>query len=92
MISSRQFHLFEKKKSRAHQSITTFLLPVMAPPSDTPVVTKPSSSFPQIGSLTEQAKIAFGLMLEGTRESSREPVTLGQRRQIIEWITLVLPQ
>ena len=49
--------------------------------------TNTSSSFAPIETFNEQAKIGFGLMLENTLETSRERISLGQRQQMIGWLT-----
>ena len=55
----------------------------MTPPFNIPVRNPPSSSLAPIKAFNEQAKIAFGLMLENTRETSRERISFGQRQHII---------
>ncbi len=57
----------------------------------TPVATEPSSCLP-IEACNERAKIAFDLMLKSTCQSSWELTIIGQRWQIIGWLTEVLPQ
>ncbi len=64
----------------------------MALLSNMPVINFPSLSFAPIESFNEQAKIAFGLMLETICETSREPISLGQRQQMIGWLMELLPQ
>ncbi len=34
-----------------------------------------------------ETRLAFGLMLEGSRNSSRESVSLAERQQMIDWVT-----
>ncbi len=58
----------------------------MALLSNIPVTNSPSLSIAPIEVFNEQAKIAFGLMLETTYETSREQISLGQRQQMIGWL------
>ena len=51
-----------------------------------------SLSFVPIGAFNEKPKIAFGLMLETTCETSRERISLGQLPQMIGWLMEPLPQ
>ena len=39
-----------------------------------------------------ETRLAFGLMLEGSRNSSRERVSLAERQQMIDWITETVQQ
>lgn len=64
----------------------------MAPPSNIAVRNPPSSSLAPTAAFNEQAKIAFGLMLENTQETSRERISFGKRQQMIGWLTELLPQ
>ena len=39
-----------------------------------------------------ETRLAFGLMLEGSRNSSRERVSLAERQQMIDWVTETVQQ
>ena len=39
-----------------------------------------------------ETRLAFGLMLEGSRNSSREHVSLAERQQMIDWVTETVQQ
>ncbi len=51
-----------------------------------------SSSDPIVQLFNFKTRLAFGLMLEGSRNSSRERVSLAERQQMIEWITETVQQ
>lgn len=54
--------------------------------------TSSSSSVLQIIPFNNETRIAFGLMLEGSRDSSREQLSLAERQQMIDWITDTRPR
>ena len=64
----------------------------MALLSNIPVTNLLSLSFASIEAFNEQAKIAFGLMLETTHKTSRNQISLGQRQQMIGWFMELLLQ
>lgn len=49
--------------------------------------TSSSSSVPQIVPFNNETRVAFGLMLEGSRATSQERLSLAERKQMLDWIT-----
>lgn len=73
----------------------------MAPVQSTLHLTRPhpfndrkasSSSHLVVEPLNLETRLAFGLMLEGSRNSSRERVSLAERQQMIDWVTETVQQ
>ncbi len=64
----------------------------MAFPSNIPFTNTSSLSFAPIEVFNEQTKIAFGFLLETTRETNREQISLGQCQKMIRLLMELLPQ
>ncbi len=64
----------------------------MALPSNISVTNLPSLSLAPIEAFKKQVKIAFGLMLETSCETSRERISLRKLQQMIGWLMELLPQ
>ena len=54
--------------------------------------TSSSSSSIQIIPFNNETRITFGLMLEGSRDSSREHLSIAERQQMIDWIIDTVPR
>lgn len=54
--------------------------------------TSSSSSFSQIIPFNNETRGAFGLMLEGSRASNRERLSIAERQQILDWISETRPR
>ena len=60
-----------------------------AAPASVPSQSK--SHFPPIETFNSDAKTQFGLMLEATKTSSRERITITERQQMIDWLLETVP-
>lgn len=66
------------------------LRPIFPPPFNDGEGSSSSDLFVQPFNL--ETRLAFGLMLEGSRTSSRERVSLAERQKMIDWITETVQQ